>query len=827
MAYQDEMRRQDKARTGIPLGGIGTGGFELRKDGIFHNWHIFNNYPFATGAPFPFPHDSLLFFVVRYQVEGEHPRLKLLQIEEGYQVAAIPNHAYIFPWISGVDRIEYAASFPFARLRYTDADMPFDIELEAFSPFIPQDVKNSSLPAAIFNFTITAHTQKPVDVMLMASQRFGGGYDVAHKTCQVSVEAAPGCQRFQMLTGEMDKTHSSYGSQALLSLGDGTLSYYTGWEHVHPYYEIVLRNLSLPNLDDTPGRHLPDKETGKSQVMERIFGTLAASHRLTGSRHFQHTFISAWHFPNLYAEQRLGEEKRLEGNYYANFFADAVGVAAYVKDNLADLDRRTRRFHDSFYASSVESWLLDEINSQLTTFVTSAWLTRAGEFGIQEGLTPTQEWGPLASIDVAMYGSFPTALFFPELDQAMLKAHRRMQAEWGQTGHGITRHFNRSDLGDREKGRLDLPTHYAVQVMRNALWTGDRAFLEELWSSVKAALEYLVRERDQNGDGVPDMTGIMCTYDNLPMHGIAAYIAGEWIAALSYATRCAEILGDDAAAARYAAMRLRAQAAFETRLWNGEYYRLYNDLGGPHGRLNEGCFTDQLFGQWLTRQVGLGDIADPERMESALRAILKRSLDAELGLRNCRWDDDGWLHDVPPPDWVDTYNTAWTGVELAFAALLIYQGMAAEGFQVARAVYARYLKLGLHFDHQEFGGHYYRAMSAWSIVNALLGLSICNGVVRFAPQLDEERLRLFFVTPSATAFYAQDAVAGKISLEIISGRFTCRELVIAFPTGSHNAVTVNLNDVTWRQFCQADEIRLQFSDELSIPEGQTLTIQLV
>lgn len=137
--YTATMQREDKPRSGVALGGIGTGGIELRKDGVFTNWHIFNNLPFGSGAKLPFAEDSLLFFVVRYQIPGQPARMKILQIDSGYSVAAIPNHYYIFPWLTGVDRIEYRARFPFVWMRFLDEEMPFVIDMEAFSSFIPLD----------------------------------------------------------------------------------------------------------------------------------------------------------------------------------------------------------------------------------------------------------------------------------------------------------------------------------------------------------------------------------------------------------------------------------------------------------------------------------------------------------------------------------------------------------------------------------------------------------------------------------------------------------------------------------------------------------------
>jgi uncharacterized protein (DUF608 family) len=241
MPYTATIRRANKPRSGVALGGIGTGGFELRQDGVFYNWQIFNNRPLGTGAPLPFAEDSLLFFVVRYQEQGRHPRLKVLQIDAGDMVAAIPLHHYHFPWLSGVDWIEYQARFPFVHLTYTDEQMPFVVELEAFSPFIPHDVKHSALPAAIFNFRITSRAERPVDVMLMASLRNAVGYDVPNKTYRTSLTEQDGVTLCEMSCDGMNTRHASYGTQTLASLGADT-TYYLGWEHIHPYYEIVLRN---------------------------------------------------------------------------------------------------------------------------------------------------------------------------------------------------------------------------------------------------------------------------------------------------------------------------------------------------------------------------------------------------------------------------------------------------------------------------------------------------------------------------------------------------------------------------------------------------------
>ncbi|NJM14193.1 MAG: hypothetical protein HC896_01355 [Bacteroidales bacterium] len=167
------------ARSGMALGGIGAGTIELRKDGVFYNWNIFNNFPKETGPKFfiePSEEEdamsSLLFFKVRYQTEGEAPKIKLLNLNQELTEGGITGTIYYFPWMEAVQNIEYGARFPFATLKFTDADMPFDIEMTAWTPFIPHDTKNSSLPMAYFDFTIKA---KPVK-----NRCYAGGHRTQH-----------------------------------------------------------------------------------------------------------------------------------------------------------------------------------------------------------------------------------------------------------------------------------------------------------------------------------------------------------------------------------------------------------------------------------------------------------------------------------------------------------------------------------------------------------------------------------------------------------------------------------------------------------------------
>ncbi|MFP4381199.1 MAG: GH116 family glycosyl hydrolase [Candidatus Sumerlaeia bacterium] len=782
MSYQVTMERQHKARSGVPLGGIGTGGIELRQDGVFYSWNIFNNLPIGTGPFLPFPEDTMLFFLMRYEVEGELPKMKLFQIDQGYDVAAVVSHYRTMPWLTGVDKAEFEGSFPLVKLKFSDQEMPFDVYLEAFSPFIPHDIKNSSLPAVMFRFNIKSKSSKPVDVMLMGCMRNASGYDVEDRFYDSDILSGRGYKAIEMKPGNVDKKHTSYGQQVLASLsGDST--WYNGWEHRHPYYEYVVRNKKLPNIDVTQDRNKKDPKTGKKVVFgPRCFGTIAKSQKMKKNDVLDHTFVLAWNFPNLYAgatfKQGGGQSDRLEGHYYSNFFKNAGEVVDYVVKNQKKLEGETRKFHENFYDSTAETWLLDQINSHLSTFVCSAWFTKSGDFGVQEGLTPDRNWGPLATIDVGFYGNIPAISLFPELQKNSMRVHKRLQQKNGVIAHGVGRNFEQTDAKEEVvKGRLDLPSQYACMVLRDFFWTSDREYLKEMWPSIKAALEYVVRERDMNQDGLPDMEGTMCSYDNFPMYGAASFVASVWLAALKSAVEAARILKDKDAEARFSGLLEQGDKVFEEKLWNGEYYRLYNDEDGPKGDKDEGCMTDQIMGQWACDQVGLGDLFKPARRKKALRAIYKRNF-RPWGLINCSWPEDSLLKDVPDTCWDDQFNTTWSGTELEFASFLIFEGFWKEGRAIAKHVDDRYRKFGMYWDHQEFGGHYFRPMVSWLITNAMIGLTIRDQVYGFDPKAPDDNVRLFFSFSDGYAHFNRKVTktSEQFDIEIDEGKFTAKQL---------------------------------------------------
>jgi uncharacterized protein (DUF608 family) len=473
------------------------------------------------------------------------------------------------------------------------------------------------------------------------------------------------------------------------------------------------------------------------------------------------TFLLTWFYPNHRGEG-IGDNL---GHRYAEWFEDALAVASYVAAQRDELYRRSKAFHDAQYTATAPYWLIDALNAQLTTMIKSSWFVRDGRFAIWEGLGCCG----LQTLDVAYYGSQPVALLFPELEHRQLQMtadfqltpqsphydeyflafpanrtlvqqrvaehpelaldpelrlamYREIAAETGLDASGRIPHFFPATFADIDSYHMvDLMPKFALLVLRDYQWTGDLATLRRLWPNVKAAMEH-ARKIDElavglpyHYDHAPSETAISSqTYDTWDFIGYSSYVSSIWLAALKATARMASIMEDQTYADNLEQEFLRGQASMERLLWNGEYYDLWYD---PVSDLrNQSCMADQICGQLYASLLGLGDILPAEHLLSTCRAIFSYNRAQGRGLLNGALPPGKRADE--PRNWTlgdprFQSDTVWSGTEYAVAVQMIQAGLIDEGLTIMRDVYERYERAGQTWDHQECGGHYYRAMIAW------------------------------------------------------------------------------------------------------------------
>jgi non-lysosomal glucosylceramidase len=143
-------RGRDLEKIGMPVGGICAGQIYLGGDGRLWHWDIFNR-QISTGAEHyarPMPAGSPLEQGFALWVsQGEKKQVRAFEA-------------------SGWSDITFTGEYPVGFIEYRDPDSPVSVSLEAFSPFIPLNIEESSLPATVMRFTVRNHGPERVEAEL-------------------------------------------------------------------------------------------------------------------------------------------------------------------------------------------------------------------------------------------------------------------------------------------------------------------------------------------------------------------------------------------------------------------------------------------------------------------------------------------------------------------------------------------------------------------------------------------------------------------------------------------------------------------------------------
>lgn len=125
-------------RIGMPVGGLCAGQVYLGGDGKLWHWDIFNQH-IGTGA-----------------AHYAQPMRPASPLEQGFALRIQRGDK---TEIRALDRkgfadVSFRGEYPIGLVEYRDSACPLTVSLEAFSPFIPLNEDDSSLPATILQFTV-------------------------------------------------------------------------------------------------------------------------------------------------------------------------------------------------------------------------------------------------------------------------------------------------------------------------------------------------------------------------------------------------------------------------------------------------------------------------------------------------------------------------------------------------------------------------------------------------------------------------------------------------------------------------------------------------
>jgi non-lysosomal glucosylceramidase len=739
----------DGAWGGVPIGGMGAGSIGRTHRGDFARWHLdVGEHRFET-----VPANQFSVFVERAGVRSA-------QVLSTIKPDALPDWGWGLPVGAGT----YHALFPTAWFDYDSDDVPVRILQRQFSPVIPHNYRESSLPVGIFETLVENRADEPATVGLMFTWQnlvgWGQGADRGggHRNVTVRRDGLVGV----VLAGPDDAAAEPwYGSFAIAAAGaDG----------------VELTTLDRFSVDDgasvwadfaADGR-LDDRAGGApSGPGEAIAAALVATFELGPRESRTVPFALAWDLPVA----RFGAGTRWRRRY-TKFFGTtgrngwpiaaealtqratwAAEIDAWQAPILADPDRpdwyKTALFNELYFMVDGGTIWTDgppepSPQSQVTSTLATG-LVDSDEIG-RFGLIECFDYPFYNTLDVNFYASFALLHLWPDLERSVIRdlvdsvdVHDPAIVEIQASGLTATRKCPGAlphDVGgpaDDPFLRLnayrfqnvniwkDLNCKFVLQLWRDGVVLSDPELLRAAWPAVVTAIDHIA-SFDRDGDGLPEHDGEPDqTYDTWPMRGPSAYGGGLWLAALRAAIEIGRLAGDGPVVGRYRDLLARGTAAFEHQLWADGYYR-YDTSGGPS---SDSIMADQLAGQWYADATGLGDLVAPARVDRALRTIFERNVCGFAG------GEMGAVNGVRPNGDVDASSEqsseVWVGTTYALAAFMLGRGLTDEGWSTARGAYNVTYNRGLWFRtpeaYDEAGNFraslYLRPLAIWAIEEAI------------------------------------------------------------------------------------------------------------
>jgi uncharacterized protein (DUF608 family) len=730
-------------RIAFPIGGIGAGMVCLEGTGTISHVSVRNEMDFF--------HEPLVFAAlcvrgeknVARVLEGPIPDWKIFGPPETGMGAHGKNY--------GLPRFEEAsfrAFFPFGIVKLKDRKIPLDIKITGWSPFIPGDADNSSLPAGALEYSFKNNTEDCVEAVFsyhaanfMAVSQEGRGIKSIRNGFVLRQEGS-------------DEKPEDEGSFAFF-VDDENAVIDSCW------FKAQYLNALIPIWRNIREGILPDNPPAEGHSSG---ASLFVPIKLDPGEERIIKLMFAWYVPET--DIRTGKfpentpEKEYPGYvpWYAGRFSDVYGVSDYWRDQYEDLRLKTQLFSDTFYDTSLPGEVIEAAAANLTILKSPTCLRQAdGRLWGYEGCADHSGSWPGSCTHVWNYAQSIPHLF-PGLERSL------RETEFHENQNDDGRQACRAYLPIRP---VIHPAHAAadgqlggiMKAYREWRISGDTAWLKSLWPRVKSSLDYCIRTWDPRSRGVLEEPHFN-TYD-IAWWGPNGHTTSFYLGALMAAVKMADALHENAE--NYRKLLEKGREFLEKELWNGEYFfqriqtegldssfvpldyssngLAYRDLidrlntEGPIYQYGNGCLSDGVLGFWIAHMCGLGEIADPEKVKGHLKSIFRYNLkhdltdhvnpqrpgfalDGEAGLLLCTWPRGG---DLTLPFMYS--SEVWTGIEYQVASHLIMEGMVEEGLEIVRACRDRYNgRIRNPFNEYEAGHWYARAMSSFGLLQALTGV---------------------------------------------------------------------------------------------------------
>jgi uncharacterized protein (DUF608 family) len=732
-------------RIAFPIGGIGAGMFCLEGTGAISHLSIRH----APDVDYEPP------FFAALSVKGDPKAARVLEgpvpdrKKFGTPQAGLGDGGHTWG-LARFRQVSFAAHFPFAEVNLKDKDLPAAVTITGWSPFIPTDPDNSSLPMGALEYRITNTSASRHEYVFSFNTPVLGDFS----------QVQPMDKGF-ILTQDSAAAPEKKGNLAFFT-DDPATQVDNCWFRGGWWDPLTMAWQHIQNCEIHPNPPQPNS-TGAS---------LAVPFTLRPGQSKTIRLMIAWYVPDSHL--RVGQDVSNPADstvpntatstyykpWYSGRFTTIHDVTDYWQTHYDTLRHNTELFKKAFYRSTLPPEVTEAIAANLSILKSPTVLRQTdGRFWGWEGCEDQQGSCAGSCTHVWNYAQAVSHLF-PSLERSLRQ----------------TEFFEDQNTAGHQQFRAALPIRplahnfYAasdgqlggiMKVYRDWRISGDSAWIRHLYPRIKQSLDYCIATWDPRHTGTLEEPHHN-TYD-IEFWGADPMTTGFYLGALESFTTIGKYLGEDVTA--YQQLFEKGKHTMETQLYNGDYFiqkiqwtglnaadpvvASQHSYGGsysaeaaellkkegPKYQYGKGCLSDGVLGDWMARVCGLDEPIDQEKVTNHLEAVYRYNekkdlsdysnpqrpgyaLGDEGGLLLCTWPKGDKLS-LP----FVYSNEVWTGIEYEVASHLIFEGKVAEGLDIVRTCRKRYDgRVRNPFDEYECGHWYARAMSSYALIEALTGV---------------------------------------------------------------------------------------------------------
>lgn len=754
--YNTEYAGEYNNRIAFPIGGMGTGMFCVEGTGAISNMSV-------RHRPDVF-HEPTMFAALHLKgiengtkiLEGPVPEWKKF----GQHLSALGGGG---TW--GLPRFKestFKAKFPFAGITLTDDELPVEVNMRAWNPFIPTDADNSSLPVGGFEYEFKNTSDKDIEAIFSYNTR---NFMYVHGKGTSFIQSMP---NGFILTQTGTKEEPFHQGEFAIYTDDEQTKVNHCWFRGAWFDPLTM---CWNELSEGTINEYPEKQEGAPGATLFVPVTLKPGESKTVKLYM------AWYVPNSHL--RIGEEPEKPSDtptppandiykydntgtgtyspWYSSKFENVREVAGYWLRNYDDLKSKSTIFAESFYNTTLPAEVVEAVAANLTILKSQTVFRQAdGRMWNWEGMGDT--WG-------SCHGSCTHVWNYAQAVSHLFPAMERTLRE--------TEFFVSQDKNGHQAFRTNLPIrpvrhnfHSAadgqlggiMKVYREWRIYGNEEWLKNIYPYVVSSMDYCIRTWDPKGIGAVEEPHHN-TYD-IEFWGPNGMINSFYSGALQATMLMGKALGQDVA--KYEELLAKSKEYMEKNLFDGEYFIQdirWKDLEapdptkaqtfhthyspealavlekeGPKYQYGKGCLSDGVLGSWMSLVCGMPEVINKDQIKSHLQAIHKYNLKETLinhanpqrptfalgndgGLLLCTWPKGGKLQ-LP----FVYSDEVWTGIEYQVASHLMFEGEVEKGLDIVRACRDRYDgRVRNPFNEYECGAWYARAMASYGLLEGLTG----------------------------------------------------------------------------------------------------------